>query len=104
MLFEMRTYTIRPGRLAAYVADFEHRGLPIIARHAQLVAYWTSESGALNQVVHVWRYRDAAHRAEQRARLYADADWIDGYLPTALDDVQYQESRVLTAATFSPLR
>jgi len=33
--------------------------------------------GALNQVACVWRYRDAAHRAEQQASLHADADWID---------------------------
>ena len=103
MLYEMRTYTIRPGRLPAYVADFERRGLPVIRRYAQLVAYWVSEVGTLNQVVHVWSYRDAAHRADQRALLYADAEWVDGYLPTAVDDVQHQESRLLTAASFSPL-
>lgn len=104
MLFEMRTYTIRPGRLPAYVADFERNGLPVIGRYAELIGYWIAETGALNQVVHLWGYRDAAHRAEQRALLYADPDWVDGYLPTALDDVQRQESRLLTAASFSPLR
>jgi NIPSNAP protein len=104
MLFELRTYTIRPGRLPAYVSDFERRGLPIITRYAELIAYWVAEVGALNQVVHVWAYRDAAHRAEQRARLYSDPDWTEGYLPTALDDVQHQESRLLTAAAFSPLQ
>jgi hypothetical protein len=103
MLYELRTYTLRPGRLAAYVADFERRGLPVIGRYATLVAYWTSEVGQLNQVVHVWSYRDAAHRAEQRALLYADLEWVDGYLPTALDDVQHQESRLLSSASFSPL-
>jgi hypothetical protein len=102
MLYEMRTYTLRPGRLAAYVADFERRGLPVITRYARLVAYWVSEVGPLNQVVHVWAYRDAAHRAEQRARLYADPDWVEGYLPTAVDDVQHQETRLLIAASFSP--
>jgi NIPSNAP len=103
-LFELRTYTIRPGRLAAYVEDFERRGLPVIARYAELIAYWTAEVGTLNQVVHVWRYRDAAARAERRARLYEDPDWTDGYLPTALADVLHQESRLLVGASFSPLR
>jgi NIPSNAP len=104
MLFELRTYTIRPGRLPAYVADFERRGLPVISRYLELIAYWVSEVGPLNQVVHVWAYRDAAHRAEQRALLYADPDWVEDYLPSALGDVQQQESRLLTAASFSPLR
>ena len=100
----MRTYTIAPGRLARYVADFERRGLPVIGRYAELVAYWIVEVGPLNQVVHVWRYRDAADRARQRALLYADPDWVEGYLPTALDHVQHQESRLLVGAPFSPLR
>jgi len=104
VLFEIRTYTIRPGRLPAYVADFERRGLPVISRYAQLIAYWIAEVGALNQVIHVWGYRDAAHRAEQRALLYADPDWLEGYLPAALDDVESQESRLVTGAPFSPLR
>lgn len=100
----MRTYTLRPGRLPGYVADFEARGLPIISRYAQLVAYWISEVGALHQVIHVWGYRDAGDRAERRARLYVDPDWVDGYLPTALEDVISQESCLLTAAPFSPIR
>lgn len=104
MLFELRTYTIRAGRVRSYVADFERRGLPIITRYAELVGYWVTEVGALNQVVHLWAYRDAAHRAQQRSQLYADPDWVHTYLPTALDDVVHQESRLLTAVSFSPLR
>lgn len=104
MLFEMRTYTIRPGRVEQYVSDFERRGLPVITRYAKLVAYWIADVGTLNQVVHVWEYRDAAHRAAQRALLYADTDWTAGYLPSAVDDIQHQETRLLVAARFSPLQ
>jgi NIPSNAP len=104
VLFEMRTYTLRPGRLTAYVADFQERGLPIVSRYADLVAYWITEVGTLHQVVHVWSYADAAQRAAQRTRLYADPDWVDGYLPRALDDVVSQQSQLLTAASFSPIR
>jgi NIPSNAP len=104
VLFEMRTYTLRPGRLPAYVSDFQQRGLPIISRYADLVAYWITEVGTLHQVVHVWSYADATQRAAQRARLYGDPDWVDGYLPQALDDVVSQHSQLLTAAPFSPVR
>jgi hypothetical protein len=55
MLFEMRTHTIRTGRLGPYVDDFEHRGLPVITRR-RLIACWISEVGALNEVVHRWGY------------------------------------------------
>jgi hypothetical protein len=103
VIFEMRTYTVRPGRLPEYLADFEARGLPVISRYARLVAYWVSEVGPLNEVVHVWAYESAAHRAAQRAKLYADPEWTGGYLPTGVEHVLGQQSRLLTAAPFSPI-
>jgi NIPSNAP len=104
LLFEMRTYTLRPGRLPAYVTDFEERGLPVISRYAELVAYWITEVGTLHQVVHIWRYRDAADREKRRARLYGDTEWVEEYLPHALDDVISQQSQILMAAPFSPIQ
>jgi NIPSNAP len=104
VLYELRTYLVRPGHLPTYVRDFEQRGLPVIRRYAQLVGYWTTEVGPLNEVVHLWAYRDAQHRAEQRAKLYADVDWAESYLPSGSALVMSQNSRLLTATEFSPLR
>jgi hypothetical protein len=63
----------------------------VMSRYATLVAYWVTDVGRLHQVIHVWAYNDAGHRAAQRARLYADPEWTEGYLPRALDYVQTQE-------------
>ena len=104
MIFEIRTYKIHPGHLSEYLADFERNGLPVISRYAQLVGYWITEVGPLNQVVHMWAYPDAGARAELRAQLYADPEWVHGYLPAALIHVQSQEVRLLKAASFSPIK
>ena len=103
MLFELRTYTLHPGHLAHYLDDFESRGLPVISRYARLVGYWVVEVGELNQVVHIWSYDDAAHRATQRAKLYSDPAWTTGYLPGAVQHIVTQRSALMTAAPFSPL-
>src|SRR6516165_7619872 len=49
MIYEVRTYTLRPGTLA----DFEERyakRLPLRERHSKLGAFWHTEFGPLNQV------------------------------------------------------
>ena len=38
-------------------------------------AYFTTETGTLNQFVHMWRYESMADRERRRAAMYADAEW-----------------------------
>ena len=57
MIYDMRTYALRPGGLPGYVALFGAKGLPLLSRHATLAGYFHVETGGLlNRVVHVWRY------------------------------------------------
>jgi len=53
MIVEFRTYTLQPGT----VAQFEERfGAALAARTkvSPLAAFWHTEAGPLNQVIHVW--------------------------------------------------
>ena len=55
MIVEIRTYTLKPGS----TAQFEERfgaALPVRAKVSPLAAFWHSEVGPLNQVIHVWPY------------------------------------------------
>jgi len=57
MIFDLRTYTLHPGRLPAWLKMYEQYGHPSQVRHCgEPVFYATSEVGTLNQVVHVWQY------------------------------------------------
>ena len=65
----------------------------------RMVGYYTTESGPLNQIVHLWAYTDWNERAQLRARLMADSQW-QAYVAKMLPMLQNQESKFLTPAPF----
>jgi len=38
--------------------------------------YFTTESGSLNQVAHIWAYESFEDRHERRRQLWAASDWV----------------------------
>ncbi|WP_172118850.1 NIPSNAP family protein [Halomonas hibernica] len=104
MYYEMRTYTIQIGKMKDYLAHFEEFGLPAISKYAQLVAWWYTEIGELNQVIHVWAYESLDDRTSRRAALYKDEDWLNKFMPKAFPMIVKQESKLLLAANFSPIK
>lgn len=102
MIVEERIYTCYCGKSLQYVKAYEEEGLAIqrpILGH--LVGYFTTELGALNQVVHLWAYEDLADRAARRARLLSNPDWKT-YAAKVQPLVLSQENKILLPAPFSP--
>ncbi len=104
MYFEMRTYTIRTGMINEYMSLFEKVGLPILERYSELVGYWYTDIGELNQVIHIWRYESLDRRTIQRRKLYEDPDWKSKFLPDAMRMLEKQENKIMHAASFSPIK
>jgi hypothetical protein len=102
MLVEERIYTCHPGKVPQYLRMYEAEGFaiqrPILGN---LVGYFTTELGPLNQVVHMWAYEDLQDRAARRARLLADPGW-QAYAPKVQPLVLTQENKILVPAPFSP--
>ena len=73
MIYEMRTYTLRPGGIAEFEERFAARK-PYRERHSALGAFWHTEFGPLNQVIHVWPYDDLKQRQQVRAAMASDPD------------------------------
>ena len=51
------------------MAEFMKRWEPMLPKrleHSRLAAFWTTEIGPLNQVIHVWEYKDVAERTRIR--------------------------------------
>ena len=61
MIYEVRTYTLRPGTVAEFEERYAKR-LPLREKHSKLGAFWHTEFGPLNQVIHVYPYDDLAQR------------------------------------------
>lgn len=102
MIVEERIYTCHPGKAPQYVQMYEAEGLaiqrPILGN---LVGYFTSDIGTLNQVVHLWAYESMADRATRRAKLLSDPAW-KAYIAKVQPLVLTQENKILVPAPFSP--
>jgi len=79
MLLDVRTYTCRPQTIKKHIALYEKMGLVPQTRHlGQPLAYMTTETGNVNQYIHIWAYEDAADRARRRAAMMADPHLANG--------------------------
>ncbi len=74
MLYEVRTYTLKPGSVAAFEENFA-QALPHRQQYSPLAAFWHTEIGPLNQVIHVWPYESLDERARIRAAAAQDPNW-----------------------------
>jgi hypothetical protein len=103
-IVEERIYTLYPGRLPAYLQLYEEEGLaiqrPILG---ELVGYFSTEIGPLNQIVHLWRYQDLGDRAARRAALQSNPAWRT-YVAKVQPMIREQENKILIPAPFSPFK
>ena len=61
MIYEVRTYTLKPGSVAKFEENFA-AALPHREKYSKLGAFWHTEIGPLNQVIHVWPYESVEER------------------------------------------
>ncbi|MBK6658408.1 MAG: NIPSNAP family protein [Proteobacteria bacterium] len=101
MIVDHRTYTLHPGKLKAFVELYGSKGWPLQQQYLGDCVGWYSsmDIGQLNQVVHMWRFKDLNDRAERRARMMADPAW-PVYAEAAAPLIQHQENKILSAAPF----
>ena len=95
MLYEFRTYTLKPGT----TAEFEKRfgaALPSRVKHSELAAFWHTDIGPLNQVIHVWSYENLKQRAEIRAKAAQEPNWP----PPTTDLILSMQSEILFPPPF----
>jgi len=104
MIYEMRTYRMKVGTVPAYLKLVDEEGIAVQKSHlGQLVGYFFSEIGALNEIVHIWAYVDLNDRDSRRASLGSDPRW-QGFLPKIQALIETMENKILKPASFSPLR
>ena len=97
MLYEVRTYTLRPGTVAEFEERFAKR-LPLREKHSKLGAFWHTEFGPLNQVVHVYPYDDLQHRTRVRAAMAQDA--ARNALPGGGEFIAAPDAEIMNPAPF----
>ena len=96
MIYELRTYTLKPGAVPEFEERFTKR-MPVREKHSKLGAFWHVEFGPLNQVVHVWPYESLQHRMDVRDAMAKDEE-LQQYRGTDL--IVGQESEIYLPAPF----
>jgi len=97
MIYEVRTYTLKPGTVEQFEKNFAE-AVPYRQKYSKLSAFWHTDIGPLNQVIHVWEYDDLNHRA--RAREAASKDRNLERLPGGREFVVEQQSEIYMPAPF----
>ncbi len=102
MILEIRNYKLHPGKPREYWQHYADGGFaaqdPRMQEH--LVGYFQSDVGALNQIVHIWKYEDVAQRDELRKANYARPDW-DAHLTKIRPLMVSQETTLLVPSPVS---
>ncbi len=105
MIFDHRTYTVKPGTMPKQLELYEKHGKVPQERHLGPPAlYGITETGPINTYVHVWVYEDAADRSRKRAAMQADPEW-QSYLKLSAEAGYLigQENKILTPPAFFKL-
>jgi hypothetical protein len=97
MIIEMRTYTLKPGNIPTFEERFG-AALAIRQKYSKLAAFWHTEVGPLNQVIHVWPYESL----DERTRVRAEAAKAEGWPPNTRELTIAQQSEIFLPAPFSP--
>ncbi|RQV12889.1 NIPSNAP family protein [Burkholderia cenocepacia] len=98
-----RVYTIRPRGMAEFLDIFDRYAMPIQVKYlGPPVGFYTSDIGALNQVVHLWGYDSIADYDTRRTARDADPEW-PAYLQASGHLIVAQESRIVRRVDFPSL-
>jgi hypothetical protein len=98
MIYELRTYTVKPGTLGDMVKAASTVAQEIRKNdYGKLEGYWTTEIGPLNQVLHLWSYDNFEARARLRGELGKIPRWTDEYIPLIRPLLVRQDIRLLNA-------
>ena len=93
MIYEVRTYTMKPGTVAEFEENFG-KALPAREAVSPLGAFWHTDIGPLNQVIHVWPYESMEHREECRNTR------VEGWPPPNGGNILNMESEIWNPAEF----
>ena len=101
-VYELRWYRTHMGMTRQWL-DLFKAVMPVRDRLTRRVGLWQTEIAQLNEVVHMWVYRDLNDRAAARAKLAQEPEW-QAFLGKAMPLIAHMQAIVLYPAPFSAMR
>ena len=100
MIYDMRTYNFAPGNAQRYLKVYEEHAYQLQLKHQRnLLGFWQTDIGPLNQTVSIWAYESFQARDQAKAALGQEQGWKE-YLVAAQPLILSQENAILKAAPF----
>jgi hypothetical protein len=76
MIVDLRTYTVKPGKLPAFLKLYQEHAWPLQQKYlGTCLGWYTVVEGTLNTVVHLWRFDSQADREARRTAMVQDPGW-----------------------------
>ena len=76
-IYELRTYTLFVGKIQEASEIYKELGTPWINKFKKnLVNYYLGDIGALNQIIHIWKFEDDNERRRLWKQIFTDEDFI----------------------------
>lgn len=103
-IYELRTYDIVVGKMGEVTALYQREGFPALQAggfDANLLGYFTGDVGALNQIVHLWRFDDDNARRAFWQRLFADEAFMS-FAAKLRPLVRAQANKLMLGAPWGP--
>ena len=97
MIYEFRTYDLKMGSLQEVIKRFAV-GYEQRKELSEMAAFWYTDIGPLNQIIHVWKYADIAERDEIRK----EGAKLDAWPPKIGDFILKQTIEIYNPWSFSP--
>jgi hypothetical protein len=101
-LYELRWYRAHPGRTGEWLEHFKAI-MPTRDKYTRRVGLWQTQAGQLNEVVHMWAYRDLNDRRDARAKLGQDLAWQE-FLGKSVSLLAHMQAIILNPAAHSPMK
>lgn len=101
-IYELRTYDVVVGKMAEAVKLYKTEGWPALEKHPKkLVGYFTGDVGALNQLVHLWKFDDDADRRAFWSGVFADEAFM-AFAAKLRPLLAHQSNKLMLNAPWGP--
>ena len=99
---ELRTYSAIVGKMGELTTLYTHEGWPALSKHPQkLVGYFTGDVGAINELIHLWKFDDDADRRAFWAGVFADPEFM-AFAAKIRPLIREQNNKLMLASPWGP--
>ena len=108
VIYELRTYTVMPGRMADLNRRFAEITLGYFEKYGiQVVGFWTNElGGSSDQLIYMLGYDSLADREQKWSAFIRDADRVAAFAETEKNGplLHHITAHILRPTNYSPMK